>query len=482
MVDLLIFILGLALCVQAVIGLTFFISSIWEKEKRASILGGLQLLGMLVLVVLFFFLNRVEFFDKGAGLAIMICALIAGVLGSLMLFSRLGTNPRALQGTKGLIVGEVRRFDARDLLPAEGDEHPTPQPEKVSEVGDTNITASKSENPMEEGPPPNPKELLFGGMGKLDKPHEGPNVAATIGSYMLPMRLASPELVKPKGFGDSIELSPEEATERIKGYTLNLGADLVGIAKLNPLWTYSNHGPTSMNPADFGKEINVNHKYAIVFADEMSHGLVSAAPHTPTVIESMGNYAKGAFISVQLATFIANLGYSATANHMRHYETMVVPLAVDAGLGECSRMGYLISKELGPRLRLSIVTTDLPLIPDKPVDIGVADFCRTCKKCAENCPSNSIPHGDMTEVNGTLRWEHNGKTCGELWSKTGSDCGVCMRVCPWGHAKTFPHKLIIEAVTRNKFSRRLFSIMDDIFYGREPKPLKGPGWVRYYEK
>jgi reductive dehalogenase len=481
MVTILTFILGLALCVQAFIGLTFFISSIQEKEKRASILSGLQLLGMLVLVAVFFYLNNVEFFDKGAGLAIMICALIAGALGSLILFSRIGSNPRALQGTKGLIVGEVMRVDGKTLPPPGGEMPGPPPPEKVGEAGDTHIMASKSESPMGGGPPPNPIDFLFGGMGKMDKPYEGPNVAAQIGSFMIPMLLGSPEAIKPKGSDKTIELSPEEATERIKGYTLNLGAKSVGIAELNPLWTYSNHGLTSFNPADFGKKINVDHKYAIVFTDEMSFELVSAAPHTPTSIETMVNYAKGAFISVQLAHFIANLGYSATANHMGHYETLTVPLAVDAGLGECSRMGYIITKELGPRARLSVVTTDLPLILDKPVDIGVEDFCRICKKCAVNCPSGSIPHGDLTEVNGTLRWEHNGRTCAERWRETGTDCGICMKVCPWGHAKTFPHKLIVEAVSRNKSSRRVFSIMDDVFYGRKPEAQKGPGWVKYYE-
>ena len=104
-----------------------------------------------------------------------------------------------------------------------------------------------------------------------------------------------------------------------------------------------------------------------------------------------------------MAAFIANLGYPATANHFSHYDALLVPLAVDAGLGELSRMGYLITKEFGPRVRLAAVTTDLPLVPDKPVDIGVRDFCSICKKCAVCCPSGSIPLGDPTEVNGTLR-------------------------------------------------------------------------------
>ena len=55
-----------------------------------------------------------------------------------------------------------------------------------------------------------------------------------------------------------------------------------------------------------------------------------------------------------------------------------------------------------------------------------------------------------------------------------------MRVCPWSHAGTFPHQLIKEMVTRNRLSRRLFFLLDDVFYGKKPQPKKGPGWVRYF--
>jgi epoxyqueuosine reductase QueG len=59
---------------------------------------------------------------------------------------------------------------------------------------------------------------------------------------------------------------------------------------------------------------------------------------------------------------------------------LLVPAAVDAGLGEMGLFGYLITKELGPRVRIFAVTTDLPLVVDHPMDIGVEDFCRFCKE------------------------------------------------------------------------------------------------------
>ena len=135
---------------------------------------------------------------------------------------------------------------------------------------------------------------------------------------------------------------------------------LVGIAEINPLWVYSMRGEIfHENWEDWGKQIEVRHKYAIVFATEMGFELVGAAPHTPTTIASMGNYAKGAFIATQLAAYIANLGYSATANHLRHYDAVLVPLAVDAGLGELELEGRPLALGRLESERAAVLVHDL---------------------------------------------------------------------------------------------------------------------------
>jgi len=59
---------------------------------------------------------------------------------------------------------------------------------------------------------------------------------------------------------------------------------------------------------------------------------------------------------IRVRILIANLGHEATANHLLHYTAILPPLAVDAGLGEIGRLGYLMTKEFGPRIRLSAVT------------------------------------------------------------------------------------------------------------------------------
>jgi reductive dehalogenase len=473
----LIFIAGLVLVSLALIGLSFFISCILEKEPRASLFAALQLLTTLLLLGFFIHLYSIAFFHAGAGIAILVAGLIVSGSIAVALLRRTPANPKALQGAKGYIVGEVKRLDEREIVFARNRSlRPGSDEYKLFYASHPELEAHDAKRRERGGP--------LGQLGSIDGQGGAPNAAATLAPTSIPQALSGSALVFPQAHpalkGKQIGLTADEASRRVKGFALNAGADLVGITEINPLWIYSHRGEIFHdNWGDWGKEIPVEHRYAIVFATEMSLELVGTAPHTPTVIESMNNYAKGAYIATQIAAYVANLGYPATANHLRHYDAVLVPLAVDAGLGELGRLGYLMTKKFGPRLRLAAVTTNLPLVPDKPVDLGVEDFCRLCKKCATCCPSQSISTADQTVVNGTLRWKLNEQTCFDYWGKIGTDCNICMRVCPWSHARTFPHKLIVEMVTRNRTARRVFNLMDDVFYGRKPKPKEALSWAQF---
>jgi reductive dehalogenase len=473
MLSIIIFCVATVLIAQALIGLNFFVSSVREREKRASIFAGLQFLGMLALAIVFFIFNKNEFFTTDQGRVLLIAGTVLGLAACIFFLRRTAPNEKAFKGTNGLIVGKVQRFHESQIVYARNELIPETEPYKryYQEHPEHEVDDAKR---RAEG------RASFGQFGMIDRPHEKPNEAAAMAPRTFNVAIAKTEIVKPDPKHEKLILSPEEATEWVKGFAKNVGADLVGIAEVNPLWVYSHRGRVFHdNWEDWGQEIQMKHPYAIIMASEMSFDIISSAPHTPIIVESMNKYAKGAYIATLLARYIANLGYSATANHHRHYELNLVPVAVDAGLGETGRLGYLITKEFGPRVRLSAVTTDLPLTPDHPVDIGVEDFCKICKKCAVCCPSKSIPLGPQDESNGILRWKLNDETCFEYFRKCGTDCGVCMRVCPWGHETSFPHKMIRFMNARNAFARRLFSRMDDIFYGSKPKPKPELKWVKF---
>ncbi|MGD8291410.1 MAG: reductive dehalogenase [Desulfobacterales bacterium] len=471
------------LIVQAVIALAIFLftfgfllTSIRENENRAAAVAGVLCGLQAVVALLVYYLYTLGSFAHFIG-ALLMAIVSMAVIGMIYFFWRqTDRNQRALAGTRGYVVGEALRYDEREQVFAR---------ERTLRPGSVEYKEFYRLHPELEPKDSERRKLggLLGTPGAIDRPTEVFNISAMTAAFSIPPHFGKPQTHSPAVNTDadiSLAMSPEEATRRIKGFARHLGAGVVGVAKMNPLWVYSKRGEIFYDDWDqWGEEIKVEHPYAIVFAVEMDLEMVHTAPHTASVAESALSYSKGAWISTQLAGYIANLGFSATANHSRHYDLLLVPAAVDAGLGEMGRFGYLITKELGPRVRLFAVTTDLPLVADTPVDIGVEDFCRFCKKCARCCPSNSIPDGEQHEVNGTLRWKLNAETCFGYWGKVGTDCNVCMRVCPWSHARTFPHRAVISMVVRNRWSRRLFSIMDDLFYGDKPKPGAPPPWAGY---
>lgn len=484
MVSFLVFVDAIALLGQAIIGLGFFVYSIWEKEKRASLFAGIQFACMFLLFVVFLLIARSGYFHSGKGATLLVVASLVSAFVLYFLTRRTRPNKRAFQGAKGYVVDDVERFDERKVVFSRVRYMP----------GTKEFEEFYQENPdlVEIDAKRRAKGFVLGTFGSIDAPNEKPNVASMVALRYFGAQMGRPEILRPKQApffqGQKEVMSPEKGSQLVKGYAQHLGACLVGVTQLDHRWAYSHVGTIQKDGWDhgqadwsqWGKEINLDHKYVIVFAEEMDREMIDSSPHTPCFVESMANYAKGAFISTQLAAYIANLGYSATANHVHHYELVLPPLAADAGLGEVGRLGYLLTKKYGPRVRLSAVTTDMPLAPDKPVDIGVEDFCRICKKCAATCPSRSIPtETGMTEVNGTQRWKLDADSCFSYWAKIGTDCCICMRVCPWSHARSWPHRLIVWWIARNKWARRLFNHMDDLFYGTHPKPKIPPGWASY---
>ena len=365
--DIPVFVEALFLLAAALFTFSFVISSIWEKESRAALIGSVGLFALAGVGFGLLALRAAGFFHGTPRILILLAGLVVS-LAALLLLLPIGRNPRALQGASGYIAGKVERFDEREQVFSRG--YLPPDSEQYR--------AFYREHPEWEEDDAARRELgiPMGLPGRIDKPHEGPNVAALFASFSMPYHLASPQALQPEASpvfgGNRMPLSPEEATERVKGLALRLGADLVGIAEINPLWIYSRRGQIKDGNWDkWGSEIELPHRYAIVFAVEMSWDMVWSAPHTPAVVESGLEYARAAFIASGLASFVANLGYSATANHLRHYDLLLPPLAADAGLGEVGRLGLLMTKEFGPRVRLGCVTTDLTLVPDRPVDIGV---------------------------------------------------------------------------------------------------------------
>ena len=273
---------------------------------------------------------------------------------------------------------------------------------------------------------------------------------------------------------ERIPASPERITEFIKQWGKKLGAVSVGVTELRDYHLYSHLGRNE----PYGQPVDLEHKFAIALTVEMDKHMLDHAPYGPTVMESAQQYLAAGAVAVQIAAFIRNLGYPARAHIDGNYRVVCALVARDAGLGEIGRMGLLMTPELGPRVRLAVVTTDLPLATDSRTrDYSVLDFCVRCKKCAFVCPSKSISFDDRTEIDGVKRWQINAESCFTYWSSTGTDCGRCVRVCPYSHPDNLLHNVVRFGVRNSSLFRALAVTMDDYLYGEKPRPLDLQAWM-----
>jgi len=269
---------------------------------------------------------------------------------------------------------------------------------------------------------------------------------------------------------EKIELSPLANTHVIKKIIRFLGSDCCGIASLNQAYVYSH---TGRGPEPYGQEISLKHEYGIVFALEMDLEMVAAAPQAPVIVETGKRYIEAARISIIVANFIRRLGYSARAHVAgSNYQAVLPPIAWEAGLGELGRLGTLITWKYGARARLGLVTTNLPLIAGKPRTYGVQNFCQNCQKCARNCPAQAIPFGEKKEENGVLKWILNREECYKFWRRVGTDCAVCMSVCPYSKPDNPFHNLIRKLTAHSSVFQNFSIWGDDFFYGRFPSRRK----------
>lgn len=267
---------------------------------------------------------------------------------------------------------------------------------------------------------------------------------------------------------------PALITRHIKETTYFLRADLVGICELPP------YAVLSHNLSD-GQPVECNHKYAIAILVDQDWKTSEASLGNDWISgsQSFVAYSTSGFIARILADYIRRLGYPARAQHAFNYQVVVPPILVWAGLGEMSRIGdIVVNPFLGPRFKAAVVTTDLPLVPDRPIDFGLQDFCSKCKKCARECPSGAISFGDKIFRNGYERWPLDVEKCASMrvGNKAGASCGVCMTVCPWNKPFT-PFHRFVQWMMRNIPVARRFAIWGDDLLGYGQPKLENKWWL-----
>ena len=220
---------------------------------------------------------------------------------------------------------------------------------------------------------------------------------------------------------------PAANSKAMKSLSYLLGADITGICEV-PDYAWFSHDAN-------GEPANIKHKYAVVMLIDQGYETMEGASGDDWISgsQSMRAYLRGGEIAGVMADTLRQYGFPARSQTNADSDVLHIPLMLLAGLGELSRIGELVLNPfMGPRLKTVVLTTDMPLEPDKPIDFGLQYFCDNCTKCARECPCDAIPWGPKVMFNGYEMWKPDAERCARyrLTNQKGSACGRCMKTCP----------------------------------------------------
>ena len=164
--------------------------------------------------------------------------------------------------------------------------------------------------------------------------------------------------------------SPTELQSKVRRVARHLGADLVGFTPLDERWVYTNHFLPGKGADGKGEnppvELPEGCDQVVVLGFEMDHDMMATAPTAIMMTETGRNYSRMAAHTASLAQFIRAMGYTAVPS--LNDTALNVPLAIDAGLAQPSRLGPAITPEFGERLVTWLQSAGTPAPPPELVE------------------------------------------------------------------------------------------------------------------
>ncbi|MBT3990978.1 MAG: reductive dehalogenase [Rhodospirillaceae bacterium] len=277
---------------------------------------------------------------------------------------------------------------------------------------------------------------------------------------------------------------PVEMTREIKQVSKYFGADLVGITEFDERWVYTskfNIKTKEQAPVELPDGLTS----VIMVGHAMEYDIIKSMPSALASTAVGKGYSTEAAIVMHIAQYIRNLGYEAVGS--MNDTSLTIPQAIKAGLGEYGRHNMLITKEFGPRVRVSKIFTNLPLTHDKPEKFGVTEFCDICRRCYEACPVDAITDGPPTDtgqnqssLKGVVKWTTDCEKCFGYWTALRTDCAICMRVCPYNKDFSKWYMKLARWLAGTRLRRFMLWLDIKLGYGERDAPQKW--WSGGYQK
>lgn len=221
-------------------------------------------------------------------------------------------------------------------------------------------------------------------------------------------------------------------TERIKDIALGMNADFIGIA--DPA-CFQTPEYTGNKPQDVMPDI----RSVLILGVGVPGGAFDCLPegraeYTNTLMAATATLR---VIALRIARIIEKEGYKATivpteGSEFGYWyadrETLKANLSIKyaayhAGLGNFGMNHLLITKDFGPRVRMTAILTDAPLETEENTYLPfINEKCSSCMRCIEVCPAGAISQ------NGEI----NRQKCAQYMFNVlgGLRCGLCIKVCP----------------------------------------------------
>lgn len=235
-------------------------------------------------------------------------------------------------------------------------------------------------------------------------------------------------ILKPQTFSPSmevIEMSEADNLKKMRVFSRQWGGSLFGVADLRSFKKEEILLPPSLIDQLF---------YGISVGFHLSDAILEEIENQPTPLY-FHHYQRVNIlldtIGLIVTSAIQDLGYQAIpipASQIVDWKTQKGHLshkhvAWAAGLGWIGRNNLLVNEQLGSRIRLVTILTDLPLVINSP---SIKD-CGSCLDCLSLCPAGAIKV--RQEEFDHLRCYEQLRTFAKTLHFSHNICGVCVKAC-----------------------------------------------------
>jgi ferredoxin len=260
----------------------------------------------------------------------------------------------------------------------------------------------------------------------------------------------------------------EDVSELIRQKARELGYGEVGFTRNDRHYVYQSRKPAMKNDLP----------YAICLALEQDYQKTQTIPSMGAEETHFGTYARQGPLTVELTDFIRSLGYRVQVSGPTWHYGPMIPMFVQAGLGQLGANGQLLSPHFGSRARLQIIFTDAKVTFDQPIDYGIHKFCQECQVCVQRCPGRALMP-EKVWYRGVEKNKLVFKRCRPVMARY-LGCGICMKVCPvqkYGMQATMEHYVETgEILGKGTDSLEGYTLHDKGYFG----PGKLPSFDREF--